>query len=111
MGIFVGGAAGGWIEQHGGSGAVFALTGAMALIWLVLAATMRGPSYFASRVVRLAAGARDAQRLAAALRTVPGVAEAIVVAEEGVAYLKVDAKRYDPRAAAAAVGAPLESSG
>ncbi len=111
MGIFVGGAAGGWIEQHGGSGAVFALTGAMALIWLVLAATMRAPSYLASRVVRLAAGARDAQRLAAALRTVPGVAEAIVVAEEGVAYLKVDAKRYDSRAAAAAVGAPLESTG
>ncbi|MDE2339337.1 MAG: MFS transporter, partial [Gammaproteobacteria bacterium] len=102
---------GGWIDQHGGTGAVFAFAAVIALIWLALAATMRAPSYLASRVVRLGAGARDAQQLAAALRAVPGVAEAIVVAEEGVAYLKVDSKRYDPGAAAIVAGAPLESAG
>ena len=111
IGIFVGGAVGGWIDQHGGTGAVFAFAAVIALIWLALAATMRAPSYLASRVVRLGAGPRDAQQLAAALRAVPGVAEAIVVAEEGVAYLKVDSKRYDPGAAAIVAGAPLESAG
>jgi MFS family permease len=110
MGIFVGGAVGGLIEQHGGTGAVFAFATVIALIWLGLAATMRAPSYLTSRVVRLAAQVCDAQSLAAALRAVPGVAEAIVVAEEGVAYLKVDARRYDPSAAATVAGAPLQSS-
>gem|GEM_PF-6525100 len=39
--------------------------------------------------------ARDAERLAAMLRQVPGVAEAVVIAEEKLAYLKVDSKSFD----------------
>jgi predicted MFS family arabinose efflux permease len=35
LGIFVGGAAGGYFNQHGGSGAVFAFTIALALLWLL----------------------------------------------------------------------------
>ena len=75
--------------------------------WLVLAATMRAPSYWVSRVLRLGEGVNPAS-LAAGLRALPGVADAVVVAEEGVAYLKVDSKLYDPRQAAALAGAPLE---
>ena len=110
LGIFVGGVAGGWIQQRAGSGAVFEFAGALALVWLVLAATMRAPSYFASRVLPLGAGAPDPARLAAALRAVPGVADAVVVAEDGVAYLKVDAKLYDPEKAAEVAGAPLKAA-
>ena len=107
LGIFVGGLAGGWIHQHAGIGAVFEFAGALALLWLLLAATMRTPSYFASRVVRLGAGTSDPVQLAAALRALPGVAEAVVVTEDGVAYLKVDSKLYDPQRAAALTGAAL----
>ncbi|MGD2084369.1 MAG: MFS transporter, partial [Chromatiales bacterium] len=37
----------------------------------------------------------DARALAPRLAGVPGVAEAVVVAEEGVAYLKVDRRALD----------------
>ena len=109
LGIFVGGAVGGWVYQHAGTGAVFEFNGVLAALWLVLAATMRPPTYLASRVLRLGEGARDARQLAAALREVPGVAEAVVVAEEGVAYLKVDSRVYDVRRAAQVAGTPPET--
>lgn len=41
LGIFAGGAAGGWLNQHAGSGGVFAFTIALSLLWLVVAATVR----------------------------------------------------------------------
>jgi uncharacterized protein (DUF2336 family) len=49
-------------------------------------------------------GADEARALARRLSDVPGVAEAVVVAEEGVAYLKVDGRTFD-RAAADRVAA------
>jgi len=49
-------------------------------------------------LVRVGAAA-DPQGLAARLLEVPGVAEAIIVAEEGLAYLKVDSKLYDAQMA------------
>jgi copper chaperone CopZ len=49
--------------------------------------------------------ANDAESLAARLRQVPGVAEAVVIAEEKLAYLKVDSKRFDAAMAEAVAGA------
>jgi predicted MFS family arabinose efflux permease len=107
LGIFVGGVVGGWVHQHGGSGGVFLLTAVLALAWLLAAATMKQPSYLSTRLVHVADGkARDAERLAARLRQVPGVAEAVVIAEEKLAYLKVDSKAFDAaKAEAIASGA------
>jgi MFS family permease len=105
LGIFVGGAAGGWAHQQGGDAAVFALTAAIALAWLLAAATMAQPSYLTTRLVPIADGkAGDAESLAARLRQVPGVAEAVVIAEEKLAYLKVDLKRFDAAKAEAVAG-------
>jgi MFS family permease len=41
LGIFAGGAAGGWLNQHSGSSGVFAFTIALALLWLVGAVALR----------------------------------------------------------------------
>jgi MFS family permease len=98
LGIFAGGVIGGWANQHGGTSAVFALTAAIALAWLLAAATMRQPSYLTTRLVAIGEGA-DAATLAARLRQVPGVAEAVVIAEEKLAYLKVDSKSFDAKLA------------
>ena len=107
LGIFVGGVAGGWANQTGGSARVFALTVVLALLWLVAAATMKQPSYLTTRLVPIGDGkAGDAAELAARLRQVPGVAEAVVIAEEKLAYLKVDSKVFDPAMAASLAGAP-----
>jgi MFS family permease len=108
LGIFVGGIIGGMAHQHGGSAGVFALTTALAAIWLLAAAGMAQPSYLTTRLVPIAENKlSDADGLATKLRQVPGVIEAVIIAEENVAYLKVDAKSFDaPMAEAVAGGSP-----
>ncbi len=107
LGIFVGGVVGGYAHQHGGSAGVFVMTTAIALIWLLAAATMAPPSYLTTRLVPIADGrAGDTEALAARLRQVPGVAEVVVVADEKLAYLKVDSRSFDAAMAASLVGAP-----
>jgi len=103
LGIFVGGVVGGWANQAGGTAAVFVLTTAIALVWLLAAATMAQPSYLTTRLVPIADG-RDAESLAARLRQVRGVAEAVVIAEEKLAYLKVDSKSFDAAMAQSLAG-------
>ncbi|MGC8535869.1 MAG: MFS transporter [Rhizomicrobium sp.] len=104
LGIFIGGAIGGWSLQTGGNAGVFALTSALALIWLVIAVTMRRPSYLTTRLIRLPQ-TTDVEALTHKLRSMPGVAEVVVVVEDGLAYLKVDSKVFDAAAAEALAGA------
>jgi len=106
LGIFVGGVVGGWANQTGGTTGVFALTAALALLWLLAAATMAQPSYLTTRLLPIGDGpAAEPESLAARLRLVPGVAMAVVIAEEKLAYLKVDSKSYDAAMAASLAGA------
>jgi MFS family permease len=104
LGIFAGGVVGGYANAHGGDAAVFTLTAALALLWLAAAATMAQPSYLTTRLIAVADG-KDAETLAAQLRQVPGVAEAVVIAEDRLAYLKVDSKAFDARLAETLAGA------
>jgi MFS family permease len=106
LGIFVGGVVGGWANQTGGTTGVFALTAALALLWLLAAATMAQPSYLTTRLLPIGDGpAAEPESLAARLRQVPGVAMAVVIAEEKLAYLKVDSKSFDAAMAASLAGA------
>jgi len=41
LGLFCGGAIGGWLQQHVGRSAVFALGAALTLVWIVVAANMK----------------------------------------------------------------------
>jgi MFS family permease len=105
LGIFIGGIIGGMAHQHGGSGGVFALTTTLAAIWLVTAARMAQPSYLTTRLVPIAENKlSDAAGLATKLRQVPGVIEAVIIAEENIAYLKVEAKSFDVAMAEAVAG-------
>jgi MFS family permease len=104
IGIFVGGIAGGWVQQSFGNAAVFFWAGVLALLWLPLAVTMPPPSYLVTRVLRIG-HAVDARFLTAALRQVPGVAEAVVVADQHLAYLKVDSRAFDQAQARSLTGA------
>ena len=95
-GAFVGGVLGGWVHQQFGLAAVFQAGALVAVVWLVLASGMHKPGRYASRLVNCGAmGPDGAGELAGRLRGVPGVIEAVVVADEGVAYLKVDRDRLD----------------
>jgi MFS family permease len=106
LGIFVGGILGGLAHQHGGATGVFALTAVLALGWLAAAATMAQPSYLTTRLLPLGDGKADDAGLAAKLRHVPGVAEVVIIAEEKLAYLKVDSKFFDAAMAQSLAGAP-----
>ena len=99
LGAFLGGAAGGWMLQHHGTGGVFALCVAMAVLWLLLALTMRSPRHLTSHMIHV--GPVDdvqANHLATRLTKITGVAEAVVVVEDEVAYLKVDRHALDEQA-------------
>ncbi len=44
LGIFVGGVFGGWVDQAAGTTAVFLFASAVAIVWLLVVATMRAPA-------------------------------------------------------------------
>ncbi len=100
LGLFVGGALGGWLAQHHGFGALFAFCGVLMTAWLLLALGMRTPPAVRTRLYRVE-GLDEAR--AAALRielaSLPGVREVAVMADEGMAVLKVAKSGWDEAAA------------
>jgi len=106
LGIFAGGAVGGLASAMGGTAGVFAVTLVAALFWLGIAATMRRPSHYSSYLTRIdGSGTGRAADLTERLRSAPGVVDAVIAPDEGVAYLKIDRTRFDPDEIARIVGA------
>lgn len=96
FGAFVGGAAGGWLHGRFGLGAVFLFCALATLGWLAFAAGMKQPRFLVTRLLRV--GRLDpeaARQLAQRMTSVAGVAEAVVIAEDEVAYLKLDERELD----------------
>ena len=96
FGQFTGGAIGGLLAQHYGFAEVFAFCTALMVIWLAVAVGMRTPPAVKTRMFHLGKlSGGDADRLKQALAGVMGVEEVIVLAEEGVAMLKVKLSGWD----------------
>ncbi len=96
FGAFLGGTLGGWLHGQVGLSGVFEACAVVTLLWFVTAFTMKNPRALTSHLLNI--GAVDevqARDLSTRLTLVPGVAEAVVVAAEGVAYLKVDKQVLD----------------
>ncbi|MDX1594801.1 MAG: MFS transporter, partial [Gammaproteobacteria bacterium] len=99
LGAFLGGLGGGAVHGAFGAQGVFLFCGGLALAWLLLAARMRPPRQYTSRLLNVGSlTPRQAQELSVRIGGVAGVVEAVVVADEGVAYLKVDEARLDEAA-------------
>jgi MFS family permease len=99
LGAFTGGLLGGWMHTHFGNAGVFLLCGAVALIWLLVAWGMATPNYLSNYLLPVGELEQDhAALLAKKLLEVEGVAQAVVIAEDGMAYLKVDLANFDERA-------------
>ena len=101
LGVFGGGALGGWLLQQQGANAVFLLNAVLVGIWLAVAWSMKPPHFLASVLIPLRG--QDHQAILDKLRAVDGVAEAIIVASENTIYLKVDQRRVDRKQLAAIV--------
>ena len=110
FGAFVGGAVGGILHGSYGMGSVFLFCSLVALAWVLFASTMQRPNYLGTRLLRI--GPQDpanAQELAQRISAVRGVAEAVVIPEDAVAYLKIDQDSLDEEALRAFVVPAVES--
>lgn len=96
LGLFVGGVMGGVLSDHFGAAAVFEFGAILIGIWLYLAYGMKAPPAVKNLMFHInTLNTEDARRLENQLTRVQGVTEATVMADEGVAYLKVDSRRFD----------------
>ena len=91
-----GGVFGGWLAQHHGFAAVFIFCVVLMAVWLLASLSMTAPPAIKTRLFRVGVMPADqAALLKAQLAEVAGVVEAVVLAEEGVAMLKVSLKGWD----------------
>lgn len=100
LGIFVGGSLGGLIDQQFGISGVFIFSALMALFWLALSFSLPQPQFFTSRIIKLdsKAGKTNWQDIHQQLLAVPGVREVSIVAQDQLAYVKVDKNELDDAA-------------
>ena len=104
LGAFCGGLLGGGAYQLVGAAGVFTVALGLMFIWLVLTLGMENPVLLKSYTLAAEVeGKEQARAMATELSQLSGVAEAIVVLEEKVAYLKVD-EHFDLREARAVLG-------
>ncbi len=64
-------------------------------MWLLIVWSMREPPYVTSLRLPLSESALSNPELTSQLLAVTGVSDAIVLAEEGAAYVKVDTQQLD----------------
>jgi MFS family permease len=99
FGAFCGASVGGALMQFVGGNAVFMFAIALLLVWLIVASTMQPPALVRTKLYHLSemneAAAVELQKQLAKLQ---GVREAMVVATENIACLKVDMRGYDEAA-------------
>ena len=99
LGAFFGASVGGALMQFVGGDAVFIFAIALLLVWLVVVSGMQPPAVVRTKMYHLGemSNAEGAQ-LQLRLAELKGVREAMVVAAEGMACLKVDMQGFDEQA-------------
>ncbi len=91
LGAFIGGISGGWLHHQYSDMAVFLFCAVLAIIWFILATTMRSPRYLSPHMLNVGTiDKQQATQLTKKLASIPGVMEAVIILEDGVAYLKID---------------------
>ncbi|MGD2138098.1 MAG: MFS transporter [Gammaproteobacteria bacterium] len=96
LGAFLGGSLGGLLQGLLGLHGVFLCAALGALVWLIVAAGMSPPAKLSSYIYRMGVLDPDhVEGVSRQLAGLAGVAEVVVVAEEGVAYLKVDKRVFN----------------
>ncbi len=99
LGIFVGGALGGWLLGQHHMSYIFLLCALLAIIWFAIAITMPAPLHLGTHCINLGVlSKQQAGDYDKTLRAMPGVAEVTIIPEEGMAYLKVDNAKVDKNA-------------
>jgi MFS family permease len=97
LGLFVGGAVGGWLAKHFGDPAVFVFGFAVIALWLGAAFGMRVPGETVERAYRVSPRL-DPVTLRERLVRLRGVREAVILPGRGIARLRVYPESFDERA-------------
>lgn len=96
LGAFAGGILGGWFLGVGGERAVLAACAGVCVVWVLIALGLREPRRLSVEQLPVGVVERDSvDALTTRLLAVPGVVEAVVVAEERIAWLRVDRRILD----------------
>ena len=99
LGAFSGAAIGGALLQFVGGNSVFVFAILMLLLWLIVASTMKPPALVRTKLYHLPKmDEAAAVQLQKQLMQLQGVKEAMVVAVESIASLKVDMQGFDEAA-------------
>lgn len=96
LGIFVGGALGGWINGLFGLPGLFGFSAALGTLWWLASLGLRNPGHVANRTVSLGelSGLPPAEACIR-LQAVAGVLDAAIAPEDGSALLKVASRELD----------------
>lgn len=96
LGLFVGAVAGGALVRYAGQHSVFIFGAALSGLWLFLASGMNTPPAVRNMMYRVKQMSEtEAKALSQKLSALQGVFEAVVVGDEGTAYIKADKKGFD----------------
>ena len=91
MGAFAGGLVGGAVHGQWGIDGLYMTVLAVLLLWLLLASSMQQPRYLSTYLLNVGVqNESGVTGLTRDLAAVAGVVEVAVIADEGVAYLKVE---------------------
>lgn len=93
LGVFLGGLTGGTLSEFYGLSGVAAFNVGLLVVWAGLAITMKKPNFFTSYLLNVGeVTEKEALEIIKGLSLVAGVVDVTVIAEDGVAYLKIDKK-------------------
>lgn len=99
LGIFLGGSIGGLVFSYFSVNGVFLFCTILAILWLLAAASMQKPPYLTTLVLNIGQRSNEqARELSKRLNNAAGVSEAMIMIEEGIAYLKIDKKQVNQKA-------------
>ena len=94
--MFVGGMLGGWLYGHQHISGVFYAGTGLAMLWLIIALPMQKPAHLSTFIVNINdIDDSKKQGLVMKLKQITGVADAALVRQEGIAYLKIDKQVFD----------------
>ena len=92
------GVLGGVLYSHYSIGVIYLVLVGFAILWLIVAATMQSPRFLHSMMLTIQpCNQATATELVQSLQTVKGVEEVVVLATDGLIYLKVDKLSYDEK--------------
>jgi len=91
LGAFLGGISAGWLYGQYGVESVFFMCAGTVFVWFIVACSMKNPRHLSSLLLNVGnLDQSEADVMSEKISEIEGVAEAVVMADDGVAYLKVD---------------------